>query len=65
MGERIRSINPHVRFYDGRRGYLICSFNKQRCEASFRALDYVSKPGAPLSTIATYVVDATNQGIFT
>lgn len=64
VSERIRKANPHIRYYDGRRGYLLCNFNKQRCEAQFRAVDYVSKPGAPTTTITTWIADATNQGLF-
>lgn len=62
-GKRLIANNPHLRFYDGRRGYLVCDFGPQRCEATFRAAEFVSKPGAPVSTIQRFTVDAKNSGL--
>jgi alkaline phosphatase D len=48
--------NPHIHFHNDRRGYVSCSVTPDRWRADFRALDYVSQPGAPLGTRATFVV---------
>src|SRR3546814_10462356 len=61
IGARLRSANPHMRFYDGRRGYLVCNFTEQRCEASYRAIDYVSKKTSPVRTIATRSEEQTSE----
>jgi alkaline phosphatase D len=39
-----------------------CSVTPDRWRADFRALDYVSKPGAPLGTRATFVVQDGRPG---
>jgi alkaline phosphatase D len=45
-----------------KRGYVRCSLTAQRLQADFRALGYVSKPGAPLGTRATFVVQDGRPG---
>ena len=61
--KRLMANNPHLRHYDARRGYLVCDFGQQRCEANYRALDYVSKKGSPVTTIASFTVDAKKPGL--
>ena len=60
---RLLSNNSHLRFYDGRRGYLVCDFNQNRCQATYRTVDMVSKPGGKISTATTLTVDAKYPGI--
>jgi hypothetical protein len=33
-GNRLMANNPHLRFYDARRGYVVCDFGQPRCEAN-------------------------------
>jgi alkaline phosphatase D len=54
--------NPHIHFHNNRRGYVSCSVTPDRWRADFRALDYVSRPGAPLGTRATFVVQDGRPG---
>lgn len=49
--------NPHLRFHHYRRGYTYCELTPERCLMQFRAVDYVSRPGAPLRTVASYVLE--------
>ena len=62
-GARFLAANPHMRYYDGRRGYVVCDFNERRCEAIYRGIDVVSKPNAPVTTIASFTVDVKCPGI--
>jgi alkaline phosphatase D len=48
--------NPHIRYVDSRRGYLLTTFERDRMRADFKVLPYVQKPGAPVSTAASFVV---------
>lgn len=62
-GARLMANNPHLRFYDARRGYLMCDFSHQRCEASFRTVEFVTKRGAKTATAASFSVDAKKPGL--
>ena len=42
--------NPHIRYFKGRRGYVRCVVDRDRWQADFRTVAYVSTPGAPIST---------------
>jgi alkaline phosphatase D len=63
VGARLLSANPHMRYYDWHRGYLICDFDEQRCEATYRGIDYVTREGSPVKTIANFTVDAKKPGL--
>lgn len=62
-GARLQSNNPHLRFYDARRGYLVCDFNEKRCQATYKAVDMVSAPDAKVSTATTLTVEAKYPGL--
>lgn len=63
VGRRLIDANPHLRFYDGHRGYLICDYTPQRCEASYRTLDIVSDRAGKISTAKTFTVDVNRPGL--
>lgn len=48
--------NPHIRYFSNRRGYLRARITPEALRADFRILPYVSRPGAPVSTGASFVV---------
>jgi alkaline phosphatase D len=49
--------NPHVRFFDSRwRGYLRCLVDRGRWRTDLRVVDTVEWPGAPVRTLASFVV---------
>jgi alkaline phosphatase D len=50
--------NPHVKFYNNQRGYVLCGVNEQRWQTDFRVLDYVTREGSPIRTKASFVVQA-------
>ncbi len=55
--------NPHLRFFNNRRGYSVHEATKDRMVVHFRAVDSVSQPGAPLVTKASYAVEAAKPGV--
>ena len=48
--------NPHIRYFTGRRGYIRSRITPDELRADFRVLPYVSRPGAPMRTGASFVV---------
>jgi len=47
-----------VKFHSAERGYVRCEVTPQRWRADYRTVEYVSRPGAPLHTRASFVVEA-------
>jgi alkaline phosphatase D len=54
--------NPHVKFFNARRGYVRVAVTPDRWTTDFRVLPYVSRPGAPVETRATFVVERARRG---
>jgi alkaline phosphatase D len=52
--------NPQVLFNSNRRGYVSCLVTPELWRSDFRAVPYVSTEGAPVSTIASYVLENGN-----
>lgn len=50
--------NPFVKFHSAERGYVSCEVTPQSWRSDYRAVEYVSRPGAPLITRASFVVEA-------
>ncbi|NKE58265.1 alkaline phosphatase [Lentzea sp. PSKA42] len=59
----ILAENPHVKYFNNRRGYVRTKFTAREVRADFRALDYVQKPGAPVTTKASFVIEDRNPGL--
>jgi alkaline phosphatase D len=55
--------NPHMRFFNNRRGYLRARLTPETLTAEFRAVEYVSRPGAPVGTRASFVVEDRRAGL--
>ncbi|MDQ0214486.1 alkaline phosphatase D [Oikeobacillus pervagus] len=49
--------NPHIKFYNNYRGYVRCKLTQDTWQTDFRVVPYVSKPGAPISTRASFIVE--------
>jgi alkaline phosphatase D len=56
-GAEYLKANPHLRFFNGQRGYLRCTLTAERFTTDFRVLEYVKQPGSPVSTRASYFVE--------
>ncbi len=57
VGRRYLDWNPHVKFYNAQRGYVRCEVTRERLRADYRVVPYVTRPDAPISTHATFVVE--------
>ena len=55
--------NPFVRFHNAERGYLRCEVDAKVWRTDFRTVPYVLRPGAPLNTRASLVVEAGQPGV--
>jgi alkaline phosphatase D len=55
--------NPHVRFFNNRRGYVRTRITDTELTADFRVLPYVQRRGAPAETRATFVIEDHRPGL--
>ena len=60
--DRAQAENPHIKFYNGKRGYVRVEITPSLCRADYRIVPFVSKPGAPIATLASFVVEAGKPG---
>lgn len=56
-------INPHLRFYNNQRGYVLTRIGKDEMKADFKTLPTVRTPGAEISTKATFVIEDRVPGV--
>ncbi len=49
--------NEQLKFINQQRGYVICDVTKDRWESTFRVVDRVTTPGAPISTRTKLAVE--------
>ncbi|MFJ3503075.1 MULTISPECIES: alkaline phosphatase D family protein [unclassified Streptomyces] len=61
--DKLMQANPHLRFFNGRRGYVKVSLDRESARADFRTVPYVTTPGAPVTTAASFVTEAGNPGL--
>ncbi|GAA2522669.1 MULTISPECIES: alkaline phosphatase D family protein, partial [Streptomyces] len=57
------TANPHLRFYNGRRGYVTVELGREAARADFRTVPYVTTPGAPVTTAGSFVTAAGEPGL--
>ncbi len=55
--------NPHIRFYNNRRGYVRTRFTADTLTADFQVLPYVQRAGAPVQTRASFTVEDRRPGL--
>ena len=53
---------PNMKYHSARRGYVRCELTPDRWTSDYRMVPYVSRPGAPVETAATYVVESGRPG---
>jgi alkaline phosphatase D len=61
--DRLMQANAHLKFFNGRRGYVTVALTEDSARADFRTVPYVTTPGAPVTTAASFVTEAGNQGL--
>jgi alkaline phosphatase D len=55
--------NLHVKFQSSRRGYLRCHLDGAAWRTDLCVLPYVSRPGAPVETAASFVIEDGSPGL--
>jgi alkaline phosphatase D len=56
------SENPQIKFFNAQRGYVQCKVTPQRWTSEYRVVEKVSVENAPVSTLATFVVESGKAG---
>ncbi len=59
----ILADNPHIRFYNNRRGYVRTRFTGSELRADFRVVPFVSRPGAPVETRRSFTIGDREPGL--
>ncbi|MFD9328428.1 alkaline phosphatase D family protein [Streptomyces sp. NPDC060065] len=55
--------NPHMKLYNGRRGYVTVELGREIARADFKTVSAVTTPGAPITTAASFVTEVGDQGL--
>ncbi|WP_299536168.1 alkaline phosphatase [uncultured Streptomyces sp.] len=63
QGRTFLAANPHMKFFNGQRGYVRVTVDRERWTSDFRVMPYVTKPDAPISTRASVVVEDGVAGV--
>lgn len=58
----VLSENPHIKFFNGQRGYVRCTLSQDRWQTDYKVLAAVSRPDEPISTRASFVVENGKPG---
>jgi alkaline phosphatase D len=61
--EMMLSQNPFVKFHNNQRGYTRCHVTRDRWISDYQVLDFVDKPGSPIKTRASFVVENGKKGV--
>ncbi|MFD5035247.1 alkaline phosphatase D family protein [Streptomyces sp. NPDC058405] len=59
----LMAANAHMKFYNGRRGYVTVALGGAQARADFRTVSAVTTPGAPVTTVASFVTEAGRPGL--
>lgn len=60
--ERAADQNSFVKWYNSNRGYVSCDVTPTNWTTHFRATPYVDKPGSPILTPASFVIESGHAG---
>jgi alkaline phosphatase D len=66
LPDRVKAIfpdNPHVKYFNGQRGYVKCTLRADRWQSDYRIVPFVTKAGAPVQTAASLVVENEDPAI--
>ena len=62
FGTNALAANPHIKFFNYNRGYVRCTLTPERWQSDYRVVPFVSTPGAPIATRASFVVENGRPG---
>jgi alkaline phosphatase D len=55
--------NPHIKWHNRQRGYVVCDVTADRWDTDFRIVPYVTRPGAPVETASRWRVEQGRPGV--
>jgi alkaline phosphatase D len=58
-----RGENPHLKWQNNRRGYVVCHVEADAWQTEYRTVPYVARPGAPVETPTKWRVEHGRPGI--
>jgi alkaline phosphatase D len=61
--ERQLPENLHIKFYNNRRGYVLCKITPEQWQSDYRIVAAVTTPDQPISTRASFIVENGNPGV--
>lgn len=61
--DTIMSENPFVRFHNAERGYISCTATPSEWRSDYRVVEFVDRPGAPVVTRRSFVVENGSPGV--
>lgn len=59
----VMAENPHIKWINGRRGYISMHYDAERLDATFMGVPYISTPGAPVQLKNRFEVAAGEPGL--
>lgn len=60
--EAVLAENPHIKFFNDQRGYVRCRLTRESWQSDYRVVAAVTKPDAPISTRASFIVEHGKPG---
>lgn len=57
------TANPHLKYFDDKRGYLRCEVTQDRWKTDIRQVEYVTRQGAQITTSASFEVKDGVSGV--
>ncbi|WP_077328724.1 alkaline phosphatase D family protein [Virgibacillus siamensis] len=61
--DRILDQNQHIKFFNDYRGYVRCQVTPAQWKTDYRVLPFVTRPGANISTRASYIYEKNQNGL--
>jgi alkaline phosphatase D len=61
--DAVLADNPHVRWQNGRRGYMVCEATPSEWRTEFRTVPFVARPDAPVATATRWRLAHGRPGI--
>ncbi len=62
-GTTLLTENPHIKFVNTQRGYVVCEVSRQEWRATYKTVPFVTTPDAPIATRAQFVVQDGVPGV--
>ena len=63
FNDAVAAENPHVKWQNNRRGYMVCEVTPETWRTEFRTVAFVSKPDAPVETPTRWRVTHGKPGV--